>query len=124
MAGVDQDFLPRLDQLLAHRYRSILSEIHDELEHSGDDSYHIAAGLMVELEDRSAADVLADLCAPAVVRHLPELRQLLHARRRIRLGTYGICDVCGAPMQASWLETHLTAQVCAECEARHHPRQS
>ena len=124
MAGVDQDLLPWLDQLLAHRYRSILSEIHDELEHSGDTSYHLAAGLMVELEDRSAADVLADLCAPSVVRHLPELRQLLHARRRIRQGTYGICDVCGAPMQASWLETHLTAQLCPECEARHHPRRS
>jgi len=122
MAGVDQEALPRLDQLLAHRYRSLLGEIRDELGHSDNSGHQAAAGLVSELADRSAADLLAELCQPAVDRHLAELRHILYARRRIRQGTYGICDACGAPMQIAWLEAHLTAQRCAECNGEPGPR--
>jgi RNA polymerase-binding transcription factor DksA len=115
--GVDLDFLPRLDRLLAHRYSSLLGEIRYGLAHSEDRSDLATAVLMGELQDHSAADLLADLCKPGFDLHLAELRHILRARRRIRQGTYGICDVCGARMPASWLETHLTAQLCLECDA-------
>jgi DnaK suppressor protein len=118
MAGVDRNLLPRLDSLLVHRYNALLTEIRQSLAVSEDRRDLAVAVLFGGLEDHSAADLLADLYKPAVDLHLAELRHILRARRRIRQGTYGICDACGAPMPVSWLETHLTAHICAECSAR------
>lgn len=41
-----------------------------------------------------------------------QVEQLLAARARIDLGTYGICEVCGEPIPAARLEVRPAATTC------------
>lgn len=46
---------------------------------------------------------------------LRELRRLSDAIERIDNGTYGICDVCGGPIESGRLRALPTTATCFEC---------
>ena len=49
----------------------------------------------------------------ALVRQAQEhLREIDAALQRIAAGTYGLCEVCGAPIPAARLEARPTARTC------------
>jgi len=110
--------LPDFDRLLTERYRSLMHQVKDQLEHSSNEQYRTLAGRVAALGERSAFAMLSELGSPALDQHVTELRHILHARRRLEQGTYGVCEVCGAALTLPWLHSHLTAARCGACEAR------
>jgi DnaK suppressor protein len=61
-----------------------------------------------ELEKRMALERrLADVLA-----------EVEHALKKYEAGTYGICDLCGRPIEPARLEALPQASLCLECKAR------
>lgn len=124
MAGLNPGQYPQFDRLLDGHYRSLMNQVRNELEHSGNMQYRALAGWVAEMEAHTAADILADIASPALNHQVAELRHILSARRRIQQGTYGVCEACGAAIEVAWLRFHPTAARCQRCEKRRGPMHS
>lgn len=46
------------------------------------------------------------------------LAEVEHALKKYEAGTYGLCDMCGRPIEAARLEALPQANLCLECKAR------
>jgi DnaK suppressor protein len=46
------------------------------------------------------------------------LAEVEHAIKKYEAGTYGICDLCGRPIEPARLEALPQANLCLECKAR------
>jgi DnaK suppressor protein len=46
------------------------------------------------------------------------LAEVEHALHKFELGTYGLCDVCGQPIERERLEALPQANLCLRCKAR------
>ena len=46
------------------------------------------------------------------------LVEVEHALKKYEAGTYGICDLCGRPIEPARLEALPQANLCLECKAR------
>jgi len=50
------------------------------------------------------------------------LAEVEHALRKFELGTYGLCDVCGQPIEPARLEALPQANLCLNCKAQEEGR--
>jgi RNA polymerase-binding transcription factor DksA len=50
-----------------------------------------------------------------VARTRTQLAELDAARERLRLGTYGVCEICGKPIPHARLEAQPAARTCVGC---------
>ena len=46
------------------------------------------------------------------------LAEVEHALKKYEAGTYGVCDLCGRPIEPARLEALPQASLCLECKAR------
>ena len=46
------------------------------------------------------------------------MSEVEHALKKYEAGTYGICDLCGRPIEPARLEALPQASLCLECKAR------
>jgi len=46
------------------------------------------------------------------------LAEVEHALAKLAEGTYGICEVCGGPIEAARLEAKPAARLCIKCASR------
>jgi len=51
-------------------------------------------------------------------RLVDQLADVEHALAKIEKGTYGICDICGQPVEVARLEVLPQANLCLTCKAR------
>ena len=49
------------------------------------------------------------------------LAEIEHALKKFAEGTYGLCDICGKPIDPARLEALPQASVCVDCKARNAP---
>lgn len=86
-----------------------------------------AAASVTPSDERSYSNHLADEATTtyqqeanlAVERHLlREIEAVEAALRRIREGTYGVCEACGKPIGRERLEALPTAALCITCKSR------
>ena len=47
-----------------------------------------------------------------------QLAEVEHALHKFDQGTYGLCDICGQPIEPARLEALPQANVCLSCKAR------
>jgi DnaK suppressor protein len=117
MAALSKKELAHLTQLLAERQRTLLAEARAMLVQSGNESYLNMAGGVMDTGDESVADMLADLGAAQIHRHVQELRDIEAAQARARAGTLGICIDCGGDIAPGRLSAHPTARRCIQCQS-------
>ncbi|MFN3928130.1 MAG: TraR/DksA family transcriptional regulator [Thermoflexus sp.] len=66
-----------------------------------------------------ATDVMDQATRTALRRHLElRLREVEAALRRMEEGTYGICEVCGRPIDVARLKALPFAALCLECQSK------
>jgi RNA polymerase-binding protein DksA len=112
----------QLAHALSARQKSLLEEVRDELERSGEQHYIDLAGRVTDSGDQAVADVLADLDAAIIDRQVKELRDIDAAQGRIRAGSYGVCIDCGQDVTFERLRAYPTAKRCIQCQTTRETR--
>lgn len=105
-----------LKQKLRFRYQELIEEVRDELEHSGERHYIELAGRVRDSGEKAVGDLLADLGAAIVDRHVRELREIESALQRIVDGRYGECQECGTDIAFDRLQAFPAARRCVVCQ--------
>jgi DnaK suppressor protein len=111
--------IAQLDHMLEKRSRELRTEIRELLLQSDHEHHQDLADRVGDAGDESVANLLADLDAAFIDRHVRELRQIEGARQRLAGGTYGVCLHCGQGIDYERLAAYPTAMRCVTCEAQH-----
>jgi RNA polymerase-binding protein DksA len=119
MAGLTPSQLDRLAKKLNEQYRTLLSEVRDELDNPDDqhriDLLNSEPG---DIGDESLANALADFNMERLNRHILGLRDIETALQRIKEGTYGVCIDCGDDVGFTRLQAYPTAKRCIVCQEK------
>lgn len=110
--------IAHLDRALESRGRELREEIRQLLLESDEEHHRDLAGQVADIGDESVANLLADLDAAFLDRHVRELREAEAARARLAAGTYGLCADCGQGIEYGRLAAYPTAERCAICEGK------
>jgi len=111
--------IAHLDSLLERRALELRDEIRQALLRSDQQHHRDLAGLVGDAGDESVANLLADIDAAIVDRHVNELRTVEAARVRMKAGCYGMCADCGDTIAYERLAAYPTATRCARCAPQH-----
>lgn len=111
--------IAHLDRVLEERQRALRAEIRELLLQSDEQHHRELAGMVSDVGDESVANLVADLDAAFIDRHVHELREVEAARARLAAGTYAICADCGGGVEYERLEAQPTATRCERCALRH-----
>ena len=111
--------IAHLDRKLEERNRELREEIRALLLQSDVEHHRDLAGMVGDVGDESVANLLADLDAAFIDRHVRDLREVEGARSRLAAGTYGVCVRCGQGIGYERLAVYPTAVRCFACEAQH-----
>lgn len=119
MAALTRSQLEQLNKKLKEDYQTLLREVRDELENTGDqhriDLLNSEPG---DTGDESMANALADFNVAILDRHVKELRDIEAAFQRIRDGEYGVCMDCGNDVGFPRLQAYPTAKRCIVCQEK------
>ena len=100
-------------------YQTLLAEIRDELEHSGEqhriDLLNREPG---DSGDESFANALSDINVAQLDRHVEAIRDIEAAMTRVRNSEYGVCIDCGDPISFARLQAYPTAKRCIACQTK------
>ncbi|MBI3042577.1 MAG: TraR/DksA family transcriptional regulator [Betaproteobacteria bacterium] len=111
--------IAHLDRALEARGRELREEIRQLLLQSDQQHHRDLAGMVGDMGDESVANMLADLDAAFIDRHVHELREIEAARGRLVAGSYGICVDCRDGIDVKRLEAYPTTVRCARCATVH-----
>lgn len=101
------------------RHGVMREEIRTGLLASDNEAYRQLAGEVSDSGDESFASLLVDVRLAEIDRDLEELRDIEAAWERMRLGTYGVCIDCRAPIPYERLNAYPTAKRCEPCQRKH-----
>ena len=111
--------IAQIDRKLELQERELRDEIRKALLQSDQQHHRDLAGMVGDAGDESVANMVADLDAAFLDRHVHELRELEAARGRLKSGTYGVCVDCGEPIAWQRLLAYPVSTRCTACEAQH-----
>jgi len=119
MAALSKSQLDQLTKKLNEQYRTLWSEVREELENSGDqhriDLLNSEPG---DVGDESLANALADFNMERLNRHIQGLRDIEAAFQRIKDGDYSVCIDCGDDIGFTRLQAYPTAKRCIVCQEK------
>ena len=117
MAVLNPSQLEQLTRKLKEDYQTLLREVRNELENSGDqhriDLLNSEPG---DAGDESLANALADYNLTILDRHIDGMRDIEAALQRIKNGEYGVCIDCGEEVTFPRLMAYPTAKRCIVCQ--------
>ncbi|HEY7741675.1 MAG TPA: TraR/DksA C4-type zinc finger protein [Burkholderiales bacterium] len=113
-----QSQVAHLERALDKRNRELREEIRALLLQSDAEHHRDLAGAVADIGDESVANLLADLDAVFIDRHVHDLREVGNARQRLAAGTYGVCAGCGQGIGYERLAVYPTAVRCFACESQ------
>ena len=119
MTALKQSLLDQLMQRLKEQYQSLLREVRDELENTGEqhriDLLNNEPG---DSGDESIANELADINVATLDRHIRDMRDIETAFQRIKGGTFGTCIDCGDDIAFNRLLAYPAAKRCLVCQEK------
>ncbi|MHB1076436.1 TraR/DksA family transcriptional regulator [Thiobacillus sp.] len=117
MPVLSQTQLDQLARKLREDYQTLVREVRDELENSGNqhriDLLNSEPG---DAGDESMANALADFNLTVLDRHIDGMRDIESAEQRIKNGEYGVCIDCGNEVGFTRLQAYPTAKRCIVCQ--------
>jgi RNA polymerase-binding transcription factor DksA len=111
--------IAQLDRKLEEQERELRREIRQELLKSDEEHHRDLAGMVADEGDDSVANLVADLDAAFLDRHVHELREIEGARGRLKAGNYGVCVDCGEGIAWGRLLAYPVSTRCTRCAAQH-----
>jgi RNA polymerase-binding protein DksA len=123
MPVLSQHQLDQLARKLREDYQTLVREVRNELEDSGNqhriDLLNSEPG---DSGDESLANALADFNLTILDRHIDGIRDIEAALQRIRDGGYGVCIDCGEAVTFPRLMAYPTAKRCIACQEKREKR--
>lgn len=108
-----------LESRLRQRRLTLRGEIRATLLRADAERYANIADRMGDVEDRSLAELLADVSQAEIQRDLGEIADINQALQRVSAGTYGVCIVCHDAIPITRLAAFPTAKRCVRCQQAH-----
>jgi DnaK suppressor protein len=119
MAALKQTEIDELVTQLKRDYQTLLGEVRDELQNSGNqhriDILNREPG---DSGDESLATSLVDLNLTTLDRHVQAIKDIESTFQRIRSGEYGVCIDCGDDIAFNRLQAYPTAKRCIVCQEK------
>lgn len=123
MDTYDRTYAPAFAQLLAEReaeLRAVLRATGDLAEHASD----VSEGEVVDFKDMAVEETQAVVEQAKAGQAAQELEQVIAARRRLAVGSYGECLDCGEEIDLRRLRALPATPFCTACQAIHEHEQS
>ena len=111
--------IAQVDRKLELGERELREAIRQALLQSDQEHHRDLAGMVADVGDESVANMVADLDAAFLDRHVHELREIEAARARLKAGTYGVCAGCGGDIPWERLLANPVSVRCAPCAQQH-----
>lgn len=119
MAALTPYQIDELVTKLQADYRTLLSEVREELQNTGDqhriDLLNNEPG---DSGDESVANALADFNVATLGRHIQGVRDIEGAFKRVKSGEFGVCIDCESDIGFARLQAYPTAKRCIACQER------
>jgi DnaK suppressor protein len=110
--------LERLHSLLESERKRLSAEL-EKLEISAQTSEVRREGSPFGKREEEATESLELEKRLALEKQMKEhLAEIEHALRKFEEGTYGLCDICGQPINPERLEALPQASLCVNCKAK------
>jgi len=108
----------KLATILLEQKRRLWYELRDDLFRRTGGELHTQQELPQDIGDRGLLDLLADTGLTVGGIRRDELTRMEEADRKLREGTYGICDECGDEIAEERLAVEPFAVCCVKCQQR------
>lgn len=118
MTTFTSDDLTYFQRRLQQRCEELRSAIADSLRQSQREDFTALAGRVHDAGEESVAELVMSTNFTLLQREVRELRDFEAAYKRLRDGTYGVCQECGGNIGRERLEVNPTAQRCIRCQTR------
>ncbi len=118
MTRTSEERLTRLSELLLTEKRHLWGEVRRELFTSIGEELHSQYELPQDAGEQGLMDLLEDVGLVVTDIRRQELTRMDEALRRLREGTYGICEECGTEIDEARLRVAPYAGRCIDCQKR------
>ena len=110
----------RIEQrnLLAEQKRKLWAALREEIFARSGEEIHSQYEIPRDVGEMSILDLLSDAGLAVADIRREEISNLEEALRRLEMGTYGICEGCGAHIDIQRLKLVPYAAYCLDCQKR------
>lgn len=125
MSALSLDQIDALRRMMDERWVRELHEVRSVAERSIDDRLQQAlAGRAADRLDEALAEIWQRSDHAIIRQNIQDMRDIEAARKRIAVGTYGICTECGQEIGYERLLAYPTAKRCIGCQREHERRRA
>ena len=118
MAGLSPERLAAVKDRLLSRKKNLWLEVKDQLKTSIGDGYQEMLATARDEEDQATVSLMAETSLTLLGPKRQELEAIEEALQRLENGAYGLCEVCGQPIQPKRLEIMPEASLCRDCASQ------
>lgn len=118
MAVMDVDKKEQLRQRLLERKRKLWAEVKGQIKSGLDEGYQELLDTARDEEDQALVNLLEETQFSLIEPKRQELLAIEDALQRLENGSYGICDMCGEPIEPRRLEIMPQTTLCRDCQSR------
>jgi RNA polymerase-binding transcription factor len=118
MAGQTPERLAEVKDRLLDRKKRLWLEVKDQLKSNIGDGYQEMLATARDEEDQATVSLMAETNLTLLGPKRQELEAIEEALLRLENGSYGLCEVCGQPIQPRRLEIMPEASLCRDCASQ------
>ncbi len=115
MAGLNAEKLAEVKERLLGRKRRLWLEVKDQLKSNIGNGYQEMLATARDEEDQATVSLMAETNLTLLGPKRAELEAIEEALTRLENGTYGLCEVCGQPIEPRRLEIMPETPLCRNC---------
>lgn len=115
MAGLSPEKLDEVKERLRDRKRRLWQEVKHQLKSNIGDGYQEMLAAARDEEDQATVSLMAETNLTLLGPKRQELEAIEEALNRIEGGGYGLCEVCGQPIEPRRLEIMPETPLCRNC---------
>ncbi|MGO9621142.1 MAG: TraR/DksA family transcriptional regulator [Desulfobaccales bacterium] len=115
MAGRTPERLAEVKDRLLERKQNLWLEVKDQLKSSIGDGYQEMLATARDEEDQATVSLMAETSLTLLGPKRQELEAIEEALQRLENGSYGLCEVCGQPIEPRRLEIMPETPLCRGC---------
>lgn len=115
MAGLSPEKLAEVKDRLLERKRRLWQEVKQQLKSNVGNGYQEMLATARDEEDQASVSLLAETHLALLGPKRQELEAIEEALNRLEGGTYGLCEVCGQPIEPRRLEIMPETPLCRGC---------